>query len=86
MLAIFVCKTLGLPFLMYILCLISNGQLNLSVLLTLLAAFRLDPVGTFKKSAHAASIDLEVLLSPVMDEEFTIEIKQFKNLVKVRNF
>lgn len=37
----------------------------------------------FKKSAEAAGIDLEILLTPVMDEELTVEIKQFKNIVRV---
>ena len=48
-----------------------------------LSAFRSDPIRTFKTYLEHSGIDLENILSDVLDEEFSIDIKEFKKRVKV---
>ena len=48
-----------------------------------LTAFRLDPIKTFKSYLEHSGIDLETIFSDVLDEEFSIDIKEFKKRVKV---
>lgn len=45
-------------------------------------AFRVDPIGTFKHNAERAEVDLGELLGPYLDEEYSIDIKEFKTLIK----
>ncbi|XP_060595801.1 leucine-rich repeat-containing protein 74A-like [Ruditapes philippinarum] len=47
-----------------------------------LTAFRIDPIGTFKHNAGRADVDLGELLVPYLDEEYTIDIKEFKTIIK----
>lgn len=48
-----------------------------------LTAFRLDPVRTFKTNVKSAGIDLENLLSDSLDDEYSIDIKEFKKRIRV---
>lgn len=47
-----------------------------------LTAFRLDPIRTFKMYVEQAEIDLKNLLSDILDEDCSIDIKEFKKRVK----
>ncbi|WAR18780.1 LR74A-like protein [Mya arenaria] len=44
-------------------------------------AFRSDPVGVFKAAAETASLDLGELMVPFMDEEYTVDIREFKTAI-----
>ncbi|XP_045162889.1 leucine-rich repeat-containing protein 74A-like [Mercenaria mercenaria] len=47
-----------------------------------LTAFRVDPIGTFKNNAERADVDLGELLVPYLDEEYSLDIKEFKTIIK----
>lgn len=47
-----------------------------------LTAFRVDPIGTFKNNADRAGVDLGELLVPYLDEEYSVDIKEFKTIIK----
>ena len=51
----------------------------------MIAAFRSDPVGVFKTCVERAGTDLGELLVPVMDEDYTVDIREFKTIIKVQN-
>lgn len=46
------------------------------------SAFRVDPVGTFKAYAVSADVDLKAILTPILDEDYSADTKQFKAAVK----
>ncbi|KAH3846843.1 hypothetical protein DPMN_089149 [Dreissena polymorpha] len=45
-------------------------------------AFRVDPVGTFKANADKAEVDLGEILVPFVDGDYTLDIKDFKTIIK----
>ena len=48
-----------------------------------LTAFRLDPIRTFKMYAESAGVELRKLFDELLDEEFSVDLKEFKNRIKV---
>ena len=48
-----------------------------------LTAFRLDPIKTFKMYAESAEVELRTLFSDILDDECSVDLKEFKNRLKV---
>lgn len=48
-------------------------------------AFRVDPIGTFKHNVERANVDLGELLVPFLDEEYSVDIKEFRTIIKNAN-
>ena len=48
-----------------------------------LTAFRVDPIGAFKMYADNAEVDLGELLVNSLDDDYTIDMKEFKSNIKV---
>ena len=48
-----------------------------------LTAFRLDPIRSFKNYIESAEIDPQNLFGDILDEEFSVDIKEFKKRIKV---